>query len=318
MIVFVEIRLLIAGYVLTVSPSESIVPNVVACNQAFPYYQEPNFNIRRGNAHCGVSGTPITIQTPMADKIGEYTQLRNLNFKVIDASYLRTCKKIYNEGIDLLYGRNNFAFDMMSESKLRSCPSYSKQEGQYRPDPHRPLGSSYNNAIARAMPQIAKKARIKQLPGWLYYDYFLRFLWTITPINAASLTALSFVGQVKFHKCQNTNVCNNFCDTDLVESLHFYIPFLNKFCTGLKHLTIQAKPDCVTRVNSVMPHDPPKDRDEALLPLLEGSIRSILSLEKLEVVDEHMVPISIADPTIEWLKDRARATEGQRRGEIGL
>lgn len=52
----------------------------------------------------------------------------------------------------------------------------------------------------------------------------------------------------------------------------------------------------------------PTSRDEALLPLLESRIRSIQSLESLDVIDvDNKQPLDIANATIVWTKDRAAA-----------
>jgi hypothetical protein len=127
----------------------------------------------------------------------------------------------------------------------------------------------------------------------------LRFIWAITPSNTVTLRSLTFLGRVKIHDYHVVGCANGGCGEDLVESVQFYIPFFKKVCTNLKHLTTQAAMDKFNpRYLPPLQPGEPTNRNEALLPLLEGRIRDIQSIEKLEVTNEGKQPFAIANPTI--------------------
>lgn len=180
----------------------------------------------------------IVIPTQKSDEDGDYTLLTKVYFKAIDASFLRVCKQIYNECIEVLYGKNNFAFGTADEHYHHGRLWYGEQ-GRGSSLLIRKPAANNDKALTRAKFHIIHKDQCADLPGWLCYDPFSRFLWTITISNAATLGSLTFTGRVKTHHCKPLSCGTQVCE-DLVQSLQLYIPFLNKFCTNLKHLTIQV------------------------------------------------------------------------------
>ena len=86
--------------------------------------------------------------------------------------------------------------------------------------------------LARAITLIDTRVPAGQLPGYLFYDPFLRFIHFIGPKNSARIKALEFNGIVKRHSCSS-----KYCEPSVekfITSLCFYIPFIKKFCTGLE------------------------------------------------------------------------------------
>lgn len=179
----------------------------------------------------------------------------------------------------------------------------------FRPDPKRPEMDDSEDIYRAPFEQMLGRAEDRQLEGWVYHDTFLSFLHTIGPANAALIRELSFGGMCKLHRGCSREYCSKQCDEDLVVSLQYYIPFIKKFCPGLKKLVLYADED------SFYINDPyelstgkPATREEALLPLLMGDLRQISSLKELEVYDgmcTDQSPLAFAEPAIQWFKERA-------------
>ncbi|KUJ14235.1 uncharacterized protein LY89DRAFT_736283 [Mollisia scopiformis] len=312
----IDIRLSIFDRVLTLSKAETIAPRAVTSNWK-RFIDQPRFVVHNKEGETYEQGTPVVIETHQTDEDGEYTQLNYVYFKAIDASCLRVCKQFYQEGSSLLYGNNSYAFGMVNKHYHTSPPSYFHGSGEHRPDPRKPLATHLTGAIARSMPKIHKRSHVKSLPGWIYYDSFLRFLWTITPRNTAMLRSLIFTGNVKIHHCDRSLCPAGGCEDSIIKSLRLYIPFFNTFCPNLKYLAIQAKED-VVQPGPPYPLRPgePANRDEALQRFLD-ELRNIVSLQKLVVIDESQQPLQIAKSTMEWFNhrtnERARAEAADRQ-----
>lgn len=303
---------MILEQVLCLPGTESVMPNVVTCNWK-KFLAEPSYRIYNNTGENYIA-IPTLFAKKQTDEDGDYTLLFNVHFKALDASCLRVCKQLYSEGIGLLYGKNNFDFRMVNEHYHGSPPSYFRNLGEYRPDPLKPTLAHLDLAVARAIPKIEERAHLRLLPGWMYYDPFLRMLYVIGKTNAALLTTLTITGPVKIHHCHRDVCGREGCEDDIIESLRLYIPFFNRFCTNLRHLTISATLDAYPPGNPY-PLQPGElsNRDEALRPFLENEIHNILSLETLEVIDEYNQPLDIAKLTIDWVKDRANGRASLER-----
>ncbi|KAG4428289.1 hypothetical protein IFR05_016230 [Cadophora sp. M221] len=226
-------------------------------------------------------GVRSILQVQRHDREGSYTELRNATRAVIDACCLRTCKAFEEVRDKLLYGGNDFYFYLTYTDWVNCPPSifHPKDLEQWRPNPHQPQVDGawlhkVNSAIGKS-----------QEPGWVAYDEFLRFLWTIGPKKAALLKSLKFQGMVKIHSCEGL-YCNNCRAPGLLHSLRLYIPFILKLCPRVETLTLCAYKDATFSSNpQVLPAGRPTTHDEALNQFLENDIRQIPNLKELNVVE---------------------------------
>lgn len=218
------------------------------------------------------------------DEEGTYTLLRSVVQHRIDATLLRASKIFHKIGTEILYRRNIFGFSPTITRKLRS-PSYLYLERDkakfYYQKAFKP--SADNNLKSRIDYGFRQMgcSKVQKLPGWIFYDQFLRFLHSIGPNNAAMLSEVRFEGVVMHHEnCRNPRPgCRACQNKDLVLDLLVYIPFLEKYCTHLHKLEIY-----------VHGNDLRKDPEhlallqQRLKPVLEWDLCKIKSLQTLEVV----------------------------------
>ncbi|KAF8850576.1 hypothetical protein BDZ45DRAFT_809019 [Acephala macrosclerotiorum] len=129
---------------------------------------------------------------------GKYTEIRLVYCKAIDATCLRVCQQLYQEGIKALYGQNWYSFDMVNTYFHNCPPSYIGGKIKvWRPSPQEPEPENLNRDVTRVIPMLEDQLHFVYLPGWIYYDPFLRFIYTISPRNCLFLTSLAFHGYVK-------------------------------------------------------------------------------------------------------------------------
>lgn len=132
----------------------------------------------------------------------EVIQLNRIRRLAIDATCHQTCKQFLSFGSPLLYSKNVFSF-YSSESYINLKRSWI--EG----DIHNPKYElpelnqlhEWPQAIPYVMDQIRRGVPLKQLPGWVYHDCFLRFLYIIRPHDAALIKTLMFNLIVSEHWC---------------------------------------------------------------------------------------------------------------------
>ncbi|APA08866.1 predicted protein [Sclerotinia sclerotiorum 1980 UF-70] len=117
------------------------------------------------------------------DKQGPYIELRRILRPQVDATLLHTCQTFYEIGSRLLYGMNILTFYMASDTTFNNPPSWIGGNS-YRPDPSK-IGIT-KESTPKAIQQLRDKAIITAIPGWCYYDPFIRFLYHIRPRNSAS------------------------------------------------------------------------------------------------------------------------------------
>jgi hypothetical protein len=254
------------------------------------------------------------------DKDGLYTEICFVFRLPIDASFLRACKDFYSIGNAMLYGDNEFSFDMVNPYHHKSPPTMLgtfKNHEEWQPDPRKPHISPDN--VWKATYDIERHVQIKGLTPWVYYDHFLRWLYIIGPKNAALVKALKFQGTAKLHHCQMDEDESEFpcfnkpCDDSIIDSLQIYIPFIRKFCTGLEKLTLIVEKDNWAKKNpqDIIDDGFPEDREAALRPLLEKEIPKIESLKELIVLGgrEDTEQLNYAKPVTKLLRKRAQERE---------
>ncbi|KAE9370758.1 hypothetical protein N431DRAFT_342854 [Stipitochalara longipes BDJ] len=287
-------------------PQAPIRPSVIACNWGTKW-NLPHLGLgKHWMQDCSFNIPSQTAWIRQQDQHGSYLEVRFVRQAPIDATILRISKRFYSSGINALYG-NHFFFDVM-DATLRECPPSLLPGGTViRPWPYqKPDPDDWTTAINQTLPLIERRAPPEQLPGYIYYDHFLRFLNFIGPQNAARLKNLEFRGAVKRHWCEEKSC--SYTVQCLLISMRFYIPFINKFCTGLEKLTLDAEEDSVHCRRWLTPEDiSPATHEEAMVSFLENELRTISSLKELQILGSE--DVSFVEPTITWLKDRtARQT----------
>ncbi|KAG4418384.1 hypothetical protein IFR04_008451 [Cadophora malorum] len=165
----------------------------------------------------------------------------------------------------------------------------------------------YISTVATALKDIRDHKSFHELPGFVYYDRFLRFLNTIGPLNTSCIKVRRFGGVCMRHRYCRQDTCGKGCDVDLMDCLRAFIPFINRFCTGLEKLVLHTKEDRhFERDPSYQIDGMPKSREEAILPFLQNEVRQLSTLKELEVYDGFgSKSLDYAKPTMDWFKDRA-------------
>jgi hypothetical protein len=322
LIQFPEIQDQILKEVLAIPQSNSLHPSVISSNWG-TCWNTPHFSFATPKHHNRPStfDTPSqTVWSPRSDKHGAFLEVRHVFQVLIDATILRTSTHFYRTGIDMLYGKNSFSFDMVDTAWRSSPPTLLPGDVLFRPQPYRPGGDDRGIAVNQAIPLMESQAPSDRLPGYIYYDHFLRFLHFIGPRNAAHLKTLEFSGAVKDHPC--TEEHRHPSVEEFLDSMRFYIPFINKFCTGLEKLVLHACHDTFDSWRFAPP--PPGDvepvtHEQVMISFLENEARTISSLKVLEV--SGTPDVSFAEPTIAWFKERTaqrmrEAIEEQGKKEL--
>ncbi|KAE8443005.1 hypothetical protein EG329_002469 [Mollisiaceae sp. DMI_Dod_QoI] len=170
------------------------------------------------------------------DESDKYTEMRYSRRKVIDPTCLRVCRSFLDIGNYILYRRNGFHFNMTNTNPEYCPPSLIEGRGEFQPRASKPkLGNyKFSYSVMEGMSTIDNQVRVTELPGWIYYDKFLRFLHTIGKRNAALLRSLTFQGEVRFYRRIDSHAPK--CEDDLLGSLKLYLPFIKKFCPRLKEI----------------------------------------------------------------------------------
>jgi len=304
--VSLEIQDQILTKVLTEAPPKSLQPSVISCNW-LTCWNKPHVASGTSFHHNrpGTQDKPTQMAwIPHQDEYGSYFEVRQVFQAAIDATILRTCKHLYHIGINTLYSKSTLSSYMTDGAWKASPPTLlpGKLDVLFKPTPGKPDRDSWEAETSRAITLIDTRVPAGQLPGYLFYDPFLRFIHFIGPKNSARIKSLEFNGIVKRHSC-SSKFCNPSVEK-FIPSLCFYIPFIKKFCTGLEKLILHAEEDSlVCDEGPVAPQDvEPATHAEAMIPLLENEIRTISTLEGLEI--KGSTDLSFAEPTITWLQER--------------
>jgi len=183
----------------------------------------------------------------------------------------------------------------------------------FRPPPGMPGRDFWGEMLTETIPLIESAVPFDQFPGYVYYDHFIRFLHSIGPTNAARLKSLEFRGFVVRHPCRDKYCLRK--GVDLLASVGFYIPLINKFCTSFEKIVLRVEEDDLHCYGGPIAVDDilPATHEEAMLSFLENDLRTIPTLKVLEVVPYNdNNDISYAEPTFAWLKERHSRQVRQR------
>ncbi|APA15535.1 predicted protein [Sclerotinia sclerotiorum 1980 UF-70] len=154
------------------------------------------------------------------------------------------------------------------------------------------------------------------------------------------LKTLHFSGRVILHDyLEEENKCKVFCNKDLIDTLRYYIPIINKYCTGLTRLVIEVEEDPLATDLTVLALGLKGSLESlfqrSILSLLEGQLRKLQTVKALEVFQifevkddipaestatsskskRHMrrEKLHLAEPAIAWFKERAQGLENVER-----
>ena len=195
----------------------TVQPRTAACNWK-TYAEDPHYAINW-------SSTPLQMESRLSHCLLRYPpgasrspwtiwELRNIERRPIDATMLRTCKKIHRVGTRILHSDNDFGFPMLNTAWKSSPPSIDAQDELFRPNPCMPrINEDYGPVVTKGdresiidlgVTEIKDQVSLESLGGCIYYDPFLRWLYTIGPKNAALHKSLTFSGVIQLHRCSWT------------------------------------------------------------------------------------------------------------------
>ncbi|KAL2065547.1 hypothetical protein VTL71DRAFT_3217 [Oculimacula yallundae] len=303
----------ILGYILTLDQGVKLQPITTTSNHkkawSVPTYRNEYYHMPGSS---GITEGPYLSILNMQDSDGPYTEYRHIFRKPIDATILRVNKDIHKTASGLLYGNNTLEFPTRPKDwKLNAgtCYRYGKRLHIHNPSPLKPDLTLINahEVIAKDLASVHRKVPVQNLPGWMYHDGFLKFLYTIGPKNAALIRKLRFSGIVMLHDCgDDGDTGHGRCADDIAHSLKVYLPFLKTFCTGLETLIIQllGEDDEIAAGRGL---NDPTSTEGSLRPLLEQEIMHIKSLRKLVVTNHCGAVRDFALPTIDRVARRTKA-----------
>ncbi|TGO52430.1 hypothetical protein BCON_0141g00010 [Botryotinia convoluta] len=258
------------------------------------------------------------------DAQGKYFVLRRVCRHLIDATILRVCKSICDQGTKLLYAGNEFQFSTTKIGKLGAPTSLF--EGRLYPNSlsNRSFCQGRDDQKATegrqtiaddAINIIENRTPVLELDFDMYHDLFVRFLRVIGSSKAAMIKTLNFSGPVKKHHCSQDSSCtkaHKWCEDDLIESLLLYITLINRFCTNLQKLVIVMRKDYETS-DSFRGSRTSYDYDERerqcyarLQAFLENQIRELNTVQYLQVYEDDRDEVECAKDTEAWFSERTR------------
>ncbi|KAF7890963.1 uncharacterized protein EAF02_001288 [Botrytis sinoallii] len=258
----------------------------------------------------------------------EIIQLNRILRRVIDITCLRTCKKFFKFGSEILYRKNIFKFPVETIGPYRHETCWIEGEF-YKPDREKPeLGQLYDwpQAIPYVMEQIRQDVPLRELAGWAYHDLFLRFLYVIHPRNVDLIKHLYFWGTAPLHSCNSKfrdGRCPN-CPDNLFPEMCIYIQFINELCPSVESVTLEIDaPACSDAYDSDFSLSKERDYEHSITPFLMNQIRELKYVKSLtlrswdtgglkyaydnpdRVHGAQDLDFPIAKETIKWFKDRA-------------
>jgi hypothetical protein len=135
-----------------------------------------------------------------------------------------------------------------------------------------------NDGFTKAVRKFMKGRKTDDyLEGWIYCDPLLRFLRTIGLINAASLRSICLQGQAMHHTSKGPLICEPECRNGCLRYyLRLYGPFIQRYCPGIKKLTLQLH----------WTQDLKKMQRELII-ILRSEMASFPSLRELVVTDSN-------------------------------
>ncbi|KAM0130979.1 hypothetical protein ACHAO1_007572 [Botrytis cinerea] len=275
-------------------------------------------------SEVGTLGLSTVIREQRYDSKGKYFALRRICRHLIDATILRVCKSIGDQGTKLLYAANEFEFLTTKTGELGASDSLVKRVlypnspsmrefCQGRDDPE---AVDVRQKIARdAIIIVENRTPVLDLDVDMHQDLFVRFLRAIGPCKAAMIKTLHFTGQIKEHHCSPDSSCtkiDKYCQDDIIESLLLYITLIKRFCTNLQKLVITIRKDYDTS-DSFRSRPTQFDWNERethsyarLQNLLETEIRGLSTVQHLQVYEDIQEKVECAKATEEWFSERTR------------
>ncbi|KAF7881350.1 uncharacterized protein EAF01_011861 [Botrytis porri] len=248
------------------------------------------------------------------DSQGKYFVLRRVCRHLIDATLLRVCKSICNQGTKLLYAGNEFEFKTTKTGKLGAPTSLF--DGILYPS----SGSNRSFCQGRDEPQaielrqrmaddaikiIENRTPVLDLDFDMYHDLFVS----------------SFVSLVQDSSCTKGY---KWCLDDLIESLLLYITLIKRFCTNLQKLVIAMWKDYETSDNyrgsrTQYDHEERERQCYARLQsLLENQMRELDTVQDLQVYEDDRDEVECAKETETWFSERTRLRGLEALGKAKL
>ncbi|KAF7950473.1 hypothetical protein EAE96_007757 [Botrytis aclada] len=364
-----EILDMIYRYVLEIE-DQTITPDVTTTEWAEVFKSHKTYSLDGERSLKAELSLNTVITHPCKDREGTYFELRKVYHPRIDATILRVCKSFRDDATKFLYAENVFHFTTMDWSAAgspiswidyKSTPDF---DGNQRPlneisslmartngtGPYKnfePDSFAVNDAIRlieSSGTPVLKDCRC----AYSYHDHFFRFVQAIGREKAGMIKTLQFSGTVILHVCLGNgsghgpnDARETLCSKDLVDTLHLYIPIINRFCTGLERLVIEVQKDpnpswpLLLELGFLDSGGDVYQQD--ITSLLEGEIRKLKTVKTLEVYELFEVEdaasaaqlsvdnpepkklmkrekLDIAEPTIIWFRDRASKL-GDGKGE---
>ncbi|KAF5870322.1 uncharacterized protein Bfra_009706 [Botrytis fragariae] len=320
----------------TLSTQEyTILPDVSTSNKVHKYEDSKlhqTYKLGRRAYDAALPNTPqveslvisTVIHQQRYDAQGKYFVLRRVCRHLIDATILRVCKSICDQGTKLLYAGNEFEFKTTKTGKLGASASLfdgilypnSLSNRSFCQGRDEPQATELRRRMAGdAINIIENRTPVLDLDFDMYHDLFVRFLCVIGPSKAAMIKTLHFIGPVKSHYCSQDSSCTKlvkWCKDDLIESLLLYITLIKRFCTNLQKLVIVMTKDYETSDNlwgsrTVYDFDE-REREcyARLQALLENQIREFDTVQDLQVYEDDRLEVECAKETEAWFSERTR------------
>lgn len=250
---------------------------------------KPEYHIINPIFHTRYSSQDSHISVQRIDKNGPYMEIIKMRTRPIDATFLRTCKQIYAEGIRILYQTGTFHFSWHGPEMLHQMSLKGRHTNIYGQKPAKitPSSRKFIRIIDTLMNQ---KGKCQLRCGWALCDRFLHFLHTIGPVNCSLLTTLSFRAAIVPHVSRDPLKCStdsNCAEVGCLNSLLMtYGPFIERYCPNIKKLHIRIS---TTFTNQ---HEPM----HYLEAIIAAYIPSMSSLDKftMDIYDyneDQVVPI---------------------------
>jgi hypothetical protein len=242
------------------------------------------------------------------DEYGRYIAAALVKKAKIDATFCRI-PYFHDVGNKILYGGNTFLFRMSSSQQRWCSPTMlrDKDHTEYHPFAAKPfdrrgdwlmtveaetcaaLFTEWEDEMASAIERLqdprtmlVKGCAVPDLQGWMYYDTFLHFLWTIGPKNASHIKSICFSGRKQRHTVHTRAKCGGRCTDDIVDCLKLYVPIIVELLPNLEHLKILAIDEDEKFFNYQDLPDGPTLED-TLSYLIEGRLQELPKLRRLEV-----------------------------------
>ncbi|TGO54386.1 hypothetical protein BCON_0108g00030 [Botryotinia convoluta] len=252
----------------------------------------------------------------------EIIQLNGILRRAIDVTCLRTCKKFFKFGSEILYRKNIFKFPIESIGPFKKETCWIEGDF-YNPDREKPeLGQLYDwpQAIPYVMEQTRQGVPLKGI-GWLGISRSIPPFSLLHPSKECSrdkefiLLGSSITTQLQFKasRWQMSQLPRN-----LFPDMCIYIQFINEFCPSVGRVILELDaPTCSEEYD--------KERlEHTITPFLRNQIRDLKYVKSLAlrswdtsglkyangnpdvIHGSQDLDLPIARETIKWFEDRAR------------